>query len=96
VIAILDDKDAFKPVLNPAEVEEIFDAPLEMFLKVFFSDVVCEKSMLISIFWISSTIRIAFFAFLFRRRTRDQRNKNGWELNTSCITSIIRRRIKLF
>lgn len=35
VIAILDDRDAFKPVLNPAEVEELFDAPLEMFLKVF-------------------------------------------------------------
>lgn len=34
VIAILDDRDAFKPVLNPAEVEELFDAPLEMFLKV--------------------------------------------------------------
>ncbi|KAF3328555.1 nudix hydrolase 15 [Carex littledalei] len=34
VIAILDDIDAFKPVLNPAEVEELFDAPLEMFLKV--------------------------------------------------------------
>jgi hypothetical protein len=49
VIAILDDKDAFKPVPNPAEVEEIFDAPLEMFLMVFFSDVVCEKNMLISI-----------------------------------------------
>ncbi|KAJ4794673.1 Nudix hydrolase [Rhynchospora pubera] len=33
VIAILDDRDAFKPVLNPSEVEEMFDAPLEMFLK---------------------------------------------------------------
>lgn len=34
VIAILHDKKAFKPVLNPAEVEAVFDAPLEMFLKV--------------------------------------------------------------
>ncbi|KAJ3694226.1 hypothetical protein LUZ60_009706 [Juncus effusus] len=33
VIGILYDKDAFKPVLNRDEVEEIFDAPLEMFLK---------------------------------------------------------------
>lgn len=33
VIGILHDKKAFKPVLNPAEVEEVFDAPLEMFLK---------------------------------------------------------------
>ncbi|KAK7306582.1 hypothetical protein VNO77_44531 [Canavalia gladiata] len=33
VIGILHDKKAFKPVLNPAEVEAIFDAPLEMFLK---------------------------------------------------------------
>lgn len=33
VIGILNDKKAFKPVLNPAEVESVFDAPLEMFLK---------------------------------------------------------------
>lgn len=33
VIGILHDKKAFKPVLNPAEVESVFDAPLEMFLK---------------------------------------------------------------
>lgn len=34
VIGILPDKQAFKPVANPDEVEAIFDAPLEMFLKV--------------------------------------------------------------
>ncbi|PKA64436.1 Nudix hydrolase 15, mitochondrial [Apostasia shenzhenica] len=33
VIAILSDRQAFKPVPNPMEVEAIFDAPLEMFLK---------------------------------------------------------------
>lgn len=33
VIGILNDKKAFKPVLNPAEVESVFNAPLEMFLK---------------------------------------------------------------
>ncbi|XP_072965131.1 nudix hydrolase 15, mitochondrial-like [Typha angustifolia] len=33
VVAILHDKNLFKPVLNADEVEEIFDAPLEMFLK---------------------------------------------------------------
>nr|BAJ90064.1 predicted protein [Hordeum vulgare subsp. vulgare] len=33
VIGILSDKALFKPVLNKAEVEDIFDAPLEMFLK---------------------------------------------------------------
>ncbi|KAK7400651.1 hypothetical protein VNO78_11890 [Psophocarpus tetragonolobus] len=33
VVGILHDKKAFKPVLNPAEVEAVFDAPLEMFLK---------------------------------------------------------------
>ncbi|KAK2434047.1 nudix hydrolase protein [Trifolium repens] len=33
VIGLLHDTKAFKPVLNPAEVESIFDAPLEMFLK---------------------------------------------------------------
>ncbi|KAL5989562.1 Nudix hydrolase 15, mitochondrial [Asimina triloba] len=33
VIGILSDRKAFKPALNTAEVEAIFDAPLEMFLK---------------------------------------------------------------
>ncbi|KMT04545.1 hypothetical protein BVRB_8g182070 [Beta vulgaris subsp. vulgaris] len=33
VIGLLSDKDAFKPVPNPAEVESVFDAPLEMFIK---------------------------------------------------------------
>ncbi|CAA7014110.1 unnamed protein product [Microthlaspi erraticum] len=33
VIGFLPDKKAFKPFQNPAEVEEIFDVPLEMFLK---------------------------------------------------------------
>ncbi|XP_043700669.1 nudix hydrolase 15, mitochondrial-like [Telopea speciosissima] len=33
VIGILTDKQAFKPMPNAAEVEAIFDAPLEMFIK---------------------------------------------------------------
>ncbi|KAF5191168.1 Nudix hydrolase 15 protein [Thalictrum thalictroides] len=33
VIGILSDKQAYKPTPNAEEVEEIFDAPLEMFLK---------------------------------------------------------------
>ncbi|XP_015874247.3 nudix hydrolase 15, mitochondrial [Ziziphus jujuba] len=33
VIGILTDKKAFKPAPNPAEVEAVFDAPLEMFIK---------------------------------------------------------------
>ncbi|CAD5174069.1 nudix hydrolase 15, mitochondrial [Musa acuminata AAA Group] len=33
VVGILSDKQAFKPKLNANEVETIFDAPLEMFLK---------------------------------------------------------------
>lgn len=33
VIGILTKKEAFKPAPNPAEVETIFDAPLEMFIK---------------------------------------------------------------
>ncbi|KAL0295655.1 UNVERIFIED_CONTAM: Nudix hydrolase 11 [Sesamum calycinum] len=33
VIGIIWDKRAFNPVPNAAEVESIFDAPLEMFLK---------------------------------------------------------------
>ncbi|KAL6644303.1 hypothetical protein ACP70R_015911 [Stipagrostis hirtigluma subsp. patula] len=33
VVGVLSDIQAFKPVLNVSEVEEIFDVPLEMFLK---------------------------------------------------------------
>ncbi|XP_020596325.1 nudix hydrolase 15, mitochondrial-like, partial [Phalaenopsis equestris] len=33
VIGVLTDKKAFMPILDAAEVETIFDAPLEMFLK---------------------------------------------------------------
>ncbi|XP_050368033.1 nudix hydrolase 15, mitochondrial-like [Argentina anserina] len=33
VIGILKDKEAFNPAPNPAEVEAVFDAPLEMFIK---------------------------------------------------------------
>lgn len=33
VIGILGDKDAFNPTPNAGEVDEIFDAPLEMFIK---------------------------------------------------------------
>ncbi|KAH9748952.1 Nudix hydrolase 15 [Citrus sinensis] len=33
VIGILSNKKAFTPTPNPAEVEEVFDAPLEMFIK---------------------------------------------------------------
>ncbi|XVE88162.1 hypothetical protein DITRI_Ditri19aG0046200 [Diplodiscus trichospermus] len=33
VIGILNDKKAFKPTPNPAEVDAVFDAPLEMFTK---------------------------------------------------------------
>ena len=35
VIGILNEKKAFKPAPNPDEVEAVFDAPLEMFIKVF-------------------------------------------------------------
>jgi uncharacterized membrane protein len=37
VIGMISDKALFKPVLNKDEVEDIFDAPLEMFLKVLLS-----------------------------------------------------------
>uniref|UniRef100_A0A803PNV1 Nudix hydrolase domain-containing protein n=1 Tax=Cannabis sativa TaxID=3483 RepID=A0A803PNV1_CANSA len=33
VIGILNDKESFKPAPNPDEVETVFDAPLEMFIK---------------------------------------------------------------
>ncbi|KAF5782201.1 putative NUDIX hydrolase domain-containing protein [Helianthus annuus] len=33
VIGILSDRDAFNPTPNAAEVDDVFDAPLEMFLK---------------------------------------------------------------
>ncbi|KAH1056029.1 hypothetical protein J1N35_034094 [Gossypium stocksii] len=33
VIGLLNDRKAFKPTPNPAEVDAVFDAPLEMFIK---------------------------------------------------------------
>ncbi|GLJ48710.1 hypothetical protein SUGI_1027290 [Cryptomeria japonica] len=33
VVGLLTNRESFIPVLNPGEVDEIFDAPLEMFLK---------------------------------------------------------------
>jgi hypothetical protein len=33
IVGILSDIEAFKPVLNVDEVDDIFDVPLEMFLK---------------------------------------------------------------
>nr|ABK22221.1 unknown [Picea sitchensis] len=33
VVGLLPDRKSFRPVLNPGEVDAIFDAPLEMFLK---------------------------------------------------------------
>nr|ABK21420.1 unknown [Picea sitchensis] len=35
VVGLLPDRKSFKPVINPGEVDAIFDAPLEMFLKYF-------------------------------------------------------------
>lgn len=40
VVGILSDKKAFNPTPNPAEVEAVFDAPLEMFIKVFSVDLI--------------------------------------------------------
>lgn len=36
MIGILSNKDSFVPVANPDEVDTVFDAPLEMFLKVLY------------------------------------------------------------
>lgn len=80
VIGILNDKEAFKPAPNPAEVESVFDAPLEMFIKVFFS--------LVSLLS-ESTYVIAFVCFIdhcvsicFRMKTGGQRRESGWVTNT--------------
>lgn len=40
VVAILSDAKAFSPAPSAAEVEAIFDAPLEMFLKVLYSTLI--------------------------------------------------------
>lgn len=34
VIGIMNERNAFSPRPNPAEVDEVFDAPLDMFIKV--------------------------------------------------------------
>lgn len=55
VIGIMHDKAAFHPVANAAEVEAIFDAPLEMFLKVcFICSIFCiyfEMHQLLLLIW---------------------------------------------
>ena len=45
VIGILNEKKAFKPAPNPEEVEAVFDAPLEMFIKVFLLNSILDSRL---------------------------------------------------
>ena len=45
VIGILNEKKAFKPIPNPDEVEAVFDAPLEMFIKVFLLNSILDSRL---------------------------------------------------
>ncbi|XP_023640252.1 nudix hydrolase 22, chloroplastic [Capsella rubella] len=56
VVGILWDKDAFNPTPNPTEVEAVFDAPFEMFLKD--ENRRCEE-----IEWLGETHLIHFFDY---------------------------------
>lgn len=73
VIGMLKEKNAFKPAPNPAEVETVFDAPLEMFIKVIFFSLHIKFSKcfpLNGIWRIMSTI-------WSRMKTGCQRRKSG-------------------
>jgi len=54
VVGILSNKDAFSPVLDSAEVEAVFDVPLEMFLKV----LILQFSLNFYCFWCKISIVI--------------------------------------
>ncbi|EXC19448.1 Nudix hydrolase 15 [Morus notabilis] len=56
VVGILTEKEAFKPAPNPAEVETVFDAPLEMFIKD-------ENRRAEEIVWLGNKYLIHFFDY---------------------------------
>lgn len=82
VIGIIWDKMGFNPVPNADEVESIFDAPLEMFLKV------CVLIMLIiHCSCLSCKLLKKILAFC-RMKIGEKRNENGWEINICSISLI--------
>ena len=86
VIGILSNKNAFMPTLNAAEVEAIFDAPLEMFIKVllFYFCFILVKFLvktLISNLW-------------FRMRIEEQRRESGWVKSILFITSTTKQMVR--
>ncbi|TVU16987.1 hypothetical protein EJB05_32992 [Eragrostis curvula] len=74
VIGMISDKALFKPVLNKAEVEDIFDAPLEMFLK---DDNRRTKEMN----WMGVDIPVQFFDY-----QADGKNFVIWGLTAHILT----------
>ncbi|KAK4787947.1 hypothetical protein SAY86_019266 [Trapa natans] len=89
VIGILTDKEAFNPTPNPSEVETVFHAPLEMFLKVlllfspanvFIIHEEIQKVILCGIFFLENNHRM---------KIRSLKRGNGWEINILFISSIM-------
>ncbi|XP_062095864.1 nudix hydrolase 15, mitochondrial-like isoform X3 [Humulus lupulus] len=73
VIGLLRDKRAFNPIPNTAEVEAVFDAPLDLFLKVIYP-------------YIGQFLKSAHQSN-YRTRIEEQRRKSGKEKSSYAIFS---------
>lgn len=90
VIGVLSDKKAFIPTPNAAEVEAIFDAPLEMFLKVSIpsssnSWVLLEHTRFDLKYFLTTQ-----FCIEHRTRIEEQRRRNGGDTTTYYISLILK------
>lgn len=87
VVGILWDRKAFNPTPNPAEVEAVFDAPFEMFLKVPLVSFY-QGGFIVAVFIYSEASLVEIY-ILHRMRIGDPRSLSGWGKSiwsTSLIT----------
>lgn len=89
VIGIIWDINVFSPVPNAAEVESVFNAPLDMFLKVVpFSYLVLLPSFTL----VESTLKY-HVSVMFRMKIEEMRGRNGWAITICSISFITKLRM---